>query len=171
MINKHIWPKEYVKLSVKQDGEEETFQCDKNISEAIKIFNEKGYYTCNCCEGHPYKLVVSSGQNVSPTKQKKMDNTLYFEGGYIAFCDRSDRNIIFDLLNSKGDYFVDPPHFELSVNKATLEWCCIDHIAMSGKNMRYSSMAKITRLVYEDIWRIILETAKELPYKEIKNAK
>lgn len=171
MINEHIWPKEYVELSIKQGNKEEMFQCDKNISEAIKIFNEKGYYTCNCCEGHPYKLVVSNGQKVSSATQKKLNNTLYFEGGYIAFCDKNDRNLIFDLLNSKGDYFVNPPHFELPVNKATLEWCCIDHVALNGKNMRYSSMTKIVRLVYEDIWRIILEVANELPYKGDNNGR
>ena len=32
--------------------------------------------------------------------------------------------------------------------------------------MRYSSMVRIIRMVYEDIWRILLDVAKELPYKE-----
>ena len=27
-------------------------------------------------------------------------------------------------------------------------------------------MIKIIRMVYEDIWRILLDVAKELPYKE-----
>ena len=31
--------------------------------------------------------------------------------------------------------------------------------------MRYSSMIKIIRMVYEDIWRILLETVQELPNK------
>lgn len=167
-MRKYIWDRKTVELTVGDGDNAETFICDKNISDAIKILNDKGYYTCNCCEGHPYMEVPIEGIKTSDSTLKKWKNTLYFEGGYIYFARAEDRDLIIDLLNSKGDYFTKDDYSDWGAAKKTLDWMCISGMFIDGKKhskMRYGSMEKMTRIIYEDIWRIILEVAQELPYK------
>lgn len=65
----HLWNSYYVQMRItyrehSRDGKvktyTDTFECDQHIAEAIRLFNEKGYATGNCCEGHP--LPHHSGQ-------------------------------------------------------------------------------------------------------------
>lgn len=167
----NLWPKEQQWLVTNRFDGKNRFLCDIHIAEAIKILNQKGYYTCNCCEGHPYMEIPIDNMPVSNSTLKKWKSTLYFEGGYIYFARAEDRDLIIDLLNSKGDYFTKDTHSDWCAAKKTLDWMCISGMFIDGKKhskMRYSSMEKMARLIYEDIWRIILEVAEELPYKECK---
>lgn len=166
MKTEYLWEPHSVKLTVLQfNGSVATFDCDSNISDAIKMFNQKGYYTGNCCEGHPYKVL----SNKNP---RKYDNTAYFDGGYISFCSTKDRDMILSKLNEKGDYFSKNTRSKMISVKHSVEWKPFRTMTTDGYKhsvMRYSSMVNIVYMVYKDIWRIILEVARELPYKEICN--
>ena len=124
MAYEHLWSSHFVKLSIPIYGKITTFDCDYRIAEVIEILNKKGYYTGNCCEGHPYKKP-----------------------------------------NSKGDtMYLRPKHLNSSVY-----WQPFKSIDIEGKNntiMKYGFLVKLIRNIYEDIWRILLDVAKELPYKE-----
>ena len=79
----HLWNSYYVQMRItyrehSRDGKvktyTDTFECDQHIAEAIRLFNEKGYATGNCCEGHPYHFIPDNNQ-------RKYKNTAYFDGG------------------------------------------------------------------------------------------
>lgn len=164
MAYEYFWPHQFVELTVPYwDGKAQTFQCDSNIAQAIFLLNQKGYYTGNCCEGHPYKVI----NNKNP---HKYDNTAYFDGGYISFCSTKDRDMILSKLNEKGDYFSKNIRSKMVCIKHSVEWKPFRTMTTDGYKhsvMRYGSMIRIIRMVYEDIWRIVLTVAQELPYKEI----
>ena len=84
----HLWNSYYVQMRItyrehSRDGQVKsrirTFDCDSHIAEAVRLLNEKGYATGNCCEGHPYRVIPDNNQ-------RKYKNTAYFEGGYLQFC-------------------------------------------------------------------------------------
>ena len=61
----HLWNSYYVQMRItyrehSRGGKVKTytdmFECDQHIAEAIRLFNEKGYATGNCCEGYPYRI-------------------------------------------------------------------------------------------------------------------
>ena len=96
----HLWNSYYVQMRItyrehSRDGKvktyTDTFECDQYIAEAIRLFNEKGYATGNCCEGHPYRIIPDNNQ-------RKYKNTAYFEGGYISFCSIEDKKFVLDKL-------------------------------------------------------------------------
>lgn len=156
----HLWESHFVKLTVKIYNKKETFDCDSRIAEVIKILNKKGYHTGNCCEGHPYKYI-------DPKGNKKYNNIAYFGDGYLCFCDVKDTEYFLSKLNEKCDYFGRVPRAEWL--KHNIYWQPIKSIDIEGKSntiMKYGFMVKVIRGIYEDIWRILLETAQELPYKE-----
>ena len=77
----HLWNSYYVQMRItyrehSRDGKvktyTDTFECDQHIAEAIRLFNEKGYATGNCCEGHPYRIIPDNNQ-------RKYKNTAYFD--------------------------------------------------------------------------------------------
>ena len=90
MAYEHLWSSHFVKLSIPIYGKITTFDCDYRIAEVIEILNKKGYYTGNCCEGHPYKKPSSKGNTVA-----------YFDGGYICFCDVKDAECFLSKLNEE----------------------------------------------------------------------
>ena len=92
MAYEHLWSSHFVKLSIPIYGKITTFDCDYRIAEVIEALNKKGYYTGNCCEGHPYKKPNSKGDTVA-----------YFDGGYICFCDVKDAEYFLSKLNEKCD--------------------------------------------------------------------
>lgn len=160
MSHQRLWDSHFVKLTVKLYGEKKTFDCDYRIAEVIKILNEKGYHTGNCCEGHPYKYI-------DPNGNKKYRNIAYFDNGYISFCSDKDTRYILSKLNEKCDYFGIVPRAEGL--KYNIYWQPFKSIDIEGKSntiMKYDFLVKLIRGVYEDIWRVLLETAQELPYKE-----
>lgn len=156
MAYEHLWSSHFVKLSIPIYGKITTFDCDCRIAEVIEVLNKKGYYTGNCCEGHPYKKPSSKGDTVA-----------YFDGGYICFCDVKDAELFLSKLNEKCDYFaiyLRPKHLNSSVY-----WQPFKSIDIEGKSntiMEYGFLVKLIRNIYEDIWRILLDVAKEIPYKE-----
>lgn len=156
MVCECLWDPHFVKLSIPIYSRMMTFDCDSRIAEVIKILNEKGYYTGNCCEGHPYKKL-----------NNKSDTVAYFDGGYICFCEINDAEYFLSKLNEKCDYFgmyARPKHLSSSVY-----WQPFKSIDIEGKSntiMKYDFLVKLIHDIYEDIWKILLETAKELPCKE-----
>lgn len=162
MAYEFLWESHFVKLSIPIYGRTMTFDCDSNIAEVIKILNEKGYYTGNCCEGHPYRKIDSKNP-------RKYDNIAYFDGGYILFCEIEDKEYFFSKLNEKCNYFIDNKNARMLCTRESIEWKPFKSIDIDGKKnseMQFSFMTKVIRSIYEDIWKILLETAKELPYKE-----
>ncbi|MBR1679358.1 MAG: hypothetical protein IJ704_01795 [Bacilli bacterium] len=69
------------------ENQEEYFNCDKEISEAISILNKKGYYTEASCAGH-IKFIYREQDNI--------DN---------EFLDNIKGNIHFIMLREKEDSF------------------------------------------------------------------
>lgn len=162
----NIWPKKQKWLVTKRFDGKKRFLCDVHLAEAITILNQKGYYTCNCCEGHPYKEIKVDGEEVSDFMLKKWNKELHFDGGYLCLCSREDAELILSRLNEKGDYFFKDKE---PWNAGIIRWGCVGGFFIDGKkhsNMKFSSMEHMMRLVYKDIWRIILEVANELPRKE-----
>lgn len=165
----NIWPKEQQWLVTNRFDGKKRFLCDVHIAEAIKTFNQKGYCTCNCCEGHPYKEIKADGEEVSDSMLKKWNKETYFNGGYLCFCSEEDMKLILSKLSEKGDYFFNNGR---PGNAGIIRWECINGIFIDGKkhsSMKFSSMEYIMRLICEDIWNIIREVADELPYKENRN--
>ena len=72
-------------------------------------------------------------------------------------------------MNEKCDYFSeDDRPGQMTCVRNSLYWNPFRSMEIDGhkySTMRYSSMVRIIRMVYEDIWRILLDVAKELPYK------
>lgn len=171
MMREHLWNSYYVQMRItyrehSRDGKTKaytrTFDCDQHIAEAIRLLNEKGYATGNCCEGHPYRIIPDNNQ-------RKYKNTAYFEGGYISFCSIADKKMILAKLNEKGDYFGEDNHSQMTCVRDSLYWETFRSAEVDGhkySTMRYGSMVKIFKMIYTDIWRVLLEVAQELPYKE-----
>lgn len=103
----HLWNSYYVQMRItyrerSRDGKvkiyTDTFDCDQHIAEAIRLLNEKGYATGNCCEGHPHRMIPDNNQ-------RKYKNTAYFDGGYIAFCSIEDKKFVLSKLREKAVFF------------------------------------------------------------------
>ena len=59
-------------------------------------------------------------------------------------------------------------HSDMPIVRGFINWIPIDSVAMDGKKysqMSIESVTTVLRLIYEDIWHIILEVAQELPDK------
>ena len=140
----------------------DTFECDQHIAEDIRLFNEKGYATGNCCEGHPYRIIPDNNQ-------RKYKNTAYFEGGYISFCSIEDKKFVMDKLKEKSSFFSEDTHSKMTCVRTSLEWKPIRSAEVDGlkySQMQYENMTKIFKMIYTELWRVLLEVAQELPYKE-----
>ena len=68
----HLWNSYYVRMRItyRKDPRDRsprsnisTFDCDSHIAEAIRLLNEKGYATGNCCEGHPYSIIPDTNMD------------------------------------------------------------------------------------------------------------
>lgn len=124
--------------------------------------NEKGYATGNCCEGHPYRVIPDNNQ-------RKYKNTAYFEGGYLQFCSIEDKKVVLAKLKEKSDYFSEDTHSKIPGIMSSLYWEPIRSAEVDGHKysvMRYETLTKIFKVIYQDIWKTLLEVAQELPHKE-----
>lgn len=167
----HLWNSYYVQMRItyrehSRDGKvktyTDTFECDQHIAEAIRLFNEKGYATGNCCEGHPYHIIPDNNQ-------RKYKNTAYFDGGYISFCSIEDKKFVLDKLKEKSSFFSEDTHSKMTCVRTSLEWKPIRSAEVDGlkySQMQYENMTKIFKMIYTELWRVLLEVAQELPYKE-----
>ena len=167
----HLWNSYYVQMRItyrehSRDGQVKsrirTFDCDSHIAEAVRLLNEKGYATGNCCEGHPYRVIPDNNQ-------RKYKNTAYFEGGYLQFCSIEDKKVVLAKLKEKSDYFSEDTHSKIPGIMSSLYWEPIRSAEVDGHKysvMRYETLTKIFKVIYQDIWKMLLEVAQELPHKE-----
>ena len=171
MMIEHLWNSYYVQMRItyrerSRDGKvkiyTDTFDCDQHIAEAIRLLNEKGYATGNCCEGHPHRMIPDNNQ-------RKYKNTAYFDGGYIAFCSIEDKKFVLSKLREKSSFFSEDAHSKMTCVRTSLEWKPIRGAEVDGlkySQMQYDNMTKIFKMLYTELWRTLLEVAQELPYKE-----
>lgn len=167
----HLWNSYYVQMRItyrehSRDGQVKsrirTFDCDSHIAEAVRLLNEKGYATGNCCEGHPYRIIPDNNQ-------RRYKNTAYFEGGYISFCSIEDKKLVLEKLKEKSSFFSEDTHSKMTCVRTSLEWKPIRSAEVDGlkySQMQYENMTKIFKMIYTELWRVLLEVAQELPYKE-----
>ena len=114
------------------------------------------------CEGHPYRVIPDNNQ-------RKYKNTAYFEGGYLQFCSIEDKKVVLAKLKEKSDYFSEDTHSKIPGIMSSLYWEPIRSAEVDGHKysvMRYETLTKIFKVIYQDIWKTLLEVAQELPYKE-----
>ena len=163
MERKYLWEKEFRKIKVMykeknirnpDDPVGEIFEIDTHIAEATYLFNLKGYTTgnsCDCCKA----------------TRKKYEKTVLFGDGGMYFWNDC-REMVFQKLNEKRKYFTMDTHSDMPIVRGFINWIPIDSVAMDGKKysqMSIESVTTVLRLIYEDIWHIILEVAQELPDK------
>ena len=175
MKREKLWERRYVTMRiVYKDVPQEDFtkmilfDCDSNIAEAVRLFTEKGYgASYNSYEGQPYREVPSENDGKYYRKYK---NIAFFGGGGISLgCTDEEHRMILDRLNAKGDYFGVNEHTDIWAARQFIRWEPLYTASIDGHKYspaRFESMTKIFRMVYEDIWRIVLEVAQEVPYKE-----
>ena len=171
MKRENLWERRYVTMRIvykdvpqKDFTKMILFDCDSNIAEAVRLFTEKGYNASyNSYEGRPYREIPSEDDG-------KYKNIACFDGGGIIFgCTDKECRMILDRMNAKGDYFSMDEHTDIWAARQFIRWAPLYTASIDGhKNSpaRFESMAKIFRMVYEDIWRIVLEVAQEVPYKD-----
>ena len=167
----HLWNSYYVRMRItyRKDPRDKglqsnvrTFECDRHIAEAIRLLNEKGYATGNCCEGYPYRIIPDNNQ-------RKYKNTAYFDGGYISFCSIEDKKFVLAKLKEKSSFFSEDTHSKMMCVRTSLEWKPIRSAEVDGlkySQMQYESMTRIFKMIYTDLWHVLLEVAQELPYKK-----
>ena len=175
MKTEKLWERRYVTMRIvyKEAPRKDftkllLFDCDSRIAEAVRLFAEKGYGTSyNSYEGQPYREVPSEDDGKYYRKYKNM---AFFSGGGLDLaCSDDERKMILERLNAKGDYFSVDEHTNIWAARQFIRWEPLYTASIDGhKNSpaRFESMTKIFRMVYEDIWRIVLEVAQEVPYKE-----
>lgn len=175
MERKYLWEKEFRKIKVMykeknirnpDDPVGEIFEIDTHIAEATYLFNLKGYTTGNSCEGHPHQYIPREDDCCKATRKKYEKTVLFGDGGMYFWNDC--REMVFQKLNEKRKYFTMDTHSDMPIVRGFINWIPIDSVAMDGKKYSQMSIEPVTtvlRLIYEDIWHIILEVAQELPDK------
>lgn len=175
MERKYLWEKEFRKIRIMYKEEHrwgqdapvgDVFEVDTHIAEAAYLFNLKGYNTGNSCEGHPHYYLLEEDDGCKATR-KKYEKTVFFGGGGMYFWDDC-RDLVLQKLNEKRKYFTVNTHPSMPGVENFINWIPIESVTIDGKKysqMSIESVTTVLRLVYEDIWRIIMEVAQELPDK------
>ena len=74
-----------------------------------------------------------------------------------------------EKLKEKSSFFSEDTHSKMTCVRTSLEWKPIRSAEVDGlkySQMQYENMTKIFKMIYTELWRVLLEVAQELPYKE-----